>query len=267
MKRSIQRLCVAAAMLVGLSVAGAARATLIFVPNGAFASPAEADNAFSDTVLNPSGAVPNWTFDQSDNGSNAAGVWDPVNINYSGSTGDNVALPGAGGVGQTSYIYLQQFDDLNPLPLGGRLTSEVITNVASNFTYTLTVAVGNANMIDDGSNTNTFVPVEPGDVTLRILAGGDVVADTFIPAGTLANNTFTNFVTTYTTSVNDARAGLPLTIELVHSYSGVGFREADFANVRLDAQFIPEPNLTAFGMLGIATVFIGCRRAARQTCD
>jgi hypothetical protein len=263
-KRNIQRLCIAAVAMAGLAVVTPARGALIFVPNGTFASPEQADDTFSDSIADPTGAVPSWIASIGTNGNNAAGVWDPINVNYSGSTGNNVALPGAGGVGQTGYIYLEQFDDLDPQPLGGRLTSGTITTIANKFTYTLTVALGNANQID---NAGTLMPVEPGEIEIRLLAGGDIVASTPVPAGTLANNTFTNFTTSFTTTASDVHTGLPLTIELVHSYSGIGFREADFANVRLDATFVPEPGAATIGLLGFAVVLMGSRRAARRACD
>jgi hypothetical protein len=254
--------CTIATIALLLSTAGAF-ATPIFIPNGNFGLPEEPDDTFSNTVDEPGTAVTSWTFFNTDNGSIAAGVWDPIDVNYTGTTGNNTALPGAGGVGQTAYIYLEQLDDLNPQPLGGRLSIDLGTNVASNFIYTLTVAIADPKTIDyNGSN----VPVTSGDVTIRLLAGGDVIA--MNDDITTTDGTFNSFSTFYQSlPANDPHLGMPLTIELLHTYSGVGFREADFANVRLDATFVPEPNSAALGFIGIAAIFVAGRRAGRQACD
>jgi hypothetical protein len=248
-KFPISRLCLAAAG-VTLCHATIVSGSLVFVPNGNFAAPDQADDTFSDTIANPSGAVPDWTFVGGDNGVIAAGVWDPISQDYPGADGNNATLPGAALTGQTGFISLEQLDENSPQPLGGTLMSaSSLVTIASNTSYTLTVALGRSLTFPDH-----------GDVTIQLRAGNDVIASEFVEQNTLTTGTFTDFSTSFTTTPNSALAGMPLTVGIVHNFGGADFVSVDFTNVRLDVTQVPEPT-TSFALLGIGIIV--ARRARR----
>jgi MYXO-CTERM domain-containing protein len=247
--RIITKSSIAAAALLALWQAAPAPAALVIIPNGNFVSPDVPDNTFTDTLQDGPAAVSNWSFFSSDSGTIYSGVWDPTNLDYGGSTGNNAALPGTtGGAGQVGYIALQQFDVLNPLPLGGRLTTtSALPTVGNNLTYTLTVALASSLQFPDY-----------GDVTIQLLVNGDVAADYMVQQGQLTSGTFKDFTTTFTTSPNDFRNGGTLAVGIVHTYGGTNFVTVDFTNVRLDVT--PEPASGGVALLSLGAVMLRRQR-------
>ena len=110
----------AAALFAAGLLAAPASATLIVVPNSTFDDPELVDGDFSDTTTFD---LPDWQFDGGSNGVIFGGAWDPQNADYSGTTGDNVALPPTAAGGQTGYIYLEQFNDASPAAMGASFTT------------------------------------------------------------------------------------------------------------------------------------------------
>ena len=222
----------AAVALVSLVAASRpAAATLIIVPNASFEDPNVADGDF--TSSSGFDAVPNWTFAQTFNGTITAGVWDPINAEYSGTTGDNAPLPGTASGGQAAYIYLQQTDDLMLEALTGELSTETaLVTVQPNTVYTLTVAVGHA---------QTFLP---GDVTIGLYRDDNqtALAETVIPSAAIPANTFADFSAVFTSlPVNDPANGTGVIIRIGHTHLDAGERSVDFDNIRLDVTPVPEP--------------------------
>jgi MYXO-CTERM domain-containing protein len=219
----------------------AARASLITVANASFETPNVADNAFTDSD-NVAIAVPNWTLATTLNGTITTGVWDPINADFSNTTGDNAAIPGGAG-GQVGYIYLEQFNDLAPEMLTGELTTESsLATIQNNTIYTLTVSLGS-------SKTSSA-----GDVLIELYSNNTLRASTNVPAGTLPEDTLVDYVASFTTSGSDPNAGGPLVARIIHNYSGPGAREVEFDNVRVDVSPVPEPTSTSLALLALAAL-------------
>src|SRR5258706_10157023 len=81
-------------------VVAATYAASIPVPNFSFSDPDVADANLSTTV-------PGWTLTLG-GGGNSAGVRDPLNAQYAGSTGNNALLPGTADGGQAAYFSLNE---------------------------------------------------------------------------------------------------------------------------------------------------------------
>jgi hypothetical protein len=225
-----------------------AHATLIVVPNFSFESPDVPDNTFSDTDID--GDIPNWTFTKSENGTNYAGVWDPVAGDYPGTTG-NGAIPGSGQGTQVGFIYLDQADNPVPQPLNGVIvTSTELATIQSNTTYTLTVALGNSLLLT------------PGEVDIRLLANGQEASSTTVIGDAIPNGTFTDFTTSFTTGAASGFVGQQLSIRIAHIFNAEGVAEVDFDNIRLNSTpFIPEPASAALSSL------VACAALARRRRD
>ncbi|MEO6435577.1 MAG: PEP-CTERM sorting domain-containing protein [Tepidisphaeraceae bacterium] len=250
MKRFLTVFSVVSMVGLFLACTGGVRANLIIViPNYTFQTPDVPNDGVTDNRVDLD-AVPDWTFTSSENGIIAAGVWDPVNADYGGSNGDNAALPGTAQGGQAAYVYLEQFNDLDPQPLGGILTSNTALVTIEPLTrYDLTVAIGNAKSFN------------PGEVTIQeILVDGEVVASEFTDESTLPNNTFTDVTTSFTTTIDDPLIGGQLRIRLIHTHAGTGIREVEFDNIRLMTTTVPEPTSAALTLLCAAAMTARRRR-------
>ena len=244
------RAAIAAAFLL-LAGVRQADASLIVIPNASFETPDLADNAFTDTGSDPN-AAPGWKLAFLPNGIVTAGVWDPTHLEYSNSTGNNATLPGAASGGQTGYIYLEQLDDALPEFLVSEFTTAApVATIQPNTIYTLTVALGHSKAFDTG------------DVSILLMSEDVQLASTFIPAGSLPADMFTDVVATFTTAPGDARAGRPLSVQIAHSTGATGGREVDIDNVRLDATSVPEPTGAAAALLALGAAATRRRRPRR----
>jgi hypothetical protein len=227
-----------------------AQAVLIVVPNASFQTPDVADNTFTDTLSNAN-AVPNWTFTSSNNGTISAGVWDPINTDYAGSTGNNTALPGAANTtigGQVGYIYLEQDTPLTPAALEGDLATNVgVTTIASNTSYTLTVALGRA------------IGIHTGTVTVELAFQDFPLAQIVLAPDAIPANTFTNYVVNLTTFPDYPFEGQELQARVTHAYSGTSSVSVDIDNVRLTADPVPEPTTASMALLAFGAT-LGRRR-------
>ena len=242
---------VAATTLALCAAVQPAQAVLIVVPNASFQNPDVADNTFTDT-LSSATAVPNWSFVSSNNGLISAGVWDPINTDYAGFTGNNVAPAGNSIGGQVGYIYLDQDTNITPLPLEGDLsTAAAVATIASNTSYTLTVALGRA------------IGVHTGKVTLDLTIQDFPIAQLVIAPDAIAQNTFTNYVVNLTTFADYPFAGEELKARVTHSYSGTGSVSVDIDNVRLQADPVPEPATASLTLLTLGAILPLRRRRRR----
>ena len=245
------------AITLAVAVAQPAHAVLIIVPNASFENPNVADNTFT---FSPA-TIPNWTFTHSTttNGIIDSGVWDPVNADYPGSTGNNAALPGAAQGGQNAYIYLDQDTNTVPETLIGELTTAApLTTIQSNTLYTLTVALGRANdpAVPTGVNT--------GDVEISLVSSGFPLASLEISPNQMPKGTFTNFVLQFETFEDYPFAGEELSARITHMYSGPGAVSLDIDNVRFQADPIPEPGSASLALLVMGAVLPTIRRTRRR---
>ena len=234
------------ALVASLLLACPAAATLIIIPNASFEDPDVADNTF--TASSGFMPIPNWTFAQTFNGDFGAGVWDPVDSDYTGTTGDNAALPGTASGGQVGYMYLAQTDDTMLAEVMAELTPESNLAFIQPLTiYTLTVAIG---------HSQTFLA---GDVKVGLYRGDNQTAlsETIIPSAAVPANTFADFSSVFVSPADDELTDVPLVIRVTHTHDGPGERSVDFDNVRLDVTPVPEP-------AGIATLALGSLAAVTR---
>jgi len=249
-----------AALVVAVAVVAAlaqpAQAVIIIIPNASFESPNLADNAFTDTLSNPTNAVPAWTFTPgtTTNGIISAGVWDPgvpnppTNDGYTVAGGNNTPLPGDAAGGQNGYIYLDQDTNLVPELLTGDLDSFPIATIQSNTLYTLTLALGRAK------------GVHTGDVTVALVAQNFPLASITLKPDEMPDDTFTRFVLEFPTFEDYPFAGLELSARITHAYSGLGAVSLDFDNVRFQSDPIPEPGSASIALLALGAVVPTIRR-------
>ena len=202
--------------------------------------------------------VPEWLFtsiavdgngDPADGNVISTGVWDPIDADYTGATGNDASLPGAADGGQAAYLYLSQDGSGDVVPLLASLTtSDAVAVIASSTRYDLAVAVGNSKLF------------EPGSVTIELLAGSQVVASAAANAATVANGAFANLTASFTTLASDPLEGDDLRVRLAHTFNSTGTREVEFDNIRLESTFIPEPASMATVLLAAAG-FVRRRRS------
>jgi hypothetical protein len=137
----------------------------------------------------------------------------------------------------------------------GTMTSAVLTTIASNTDYSLTVAVGNP----AGAGTSL-----PGSFSLSLLANGVSVATTGLLNGNtlITDGTFVDFSLTLTSIAASSFVGQDLTIQLGHDNTGTNANaQIFFDNVRLVATTtaIPEPSTYAV-LVGMAGLGLACVR-------
>jgi hypothetical protein len=249
-----------AAVVVVAAPARFAQAVIIIIPNASFESPNLADGAFTDTLSNPTNAIPAWTFTPgpTTNGIISAGVWDPGVPNppttdgYTVAGGNNTPLPGDAAGGQNAYIYLDQDTNTVPEPLTGDLDSFPIATIESNTLYTLTVALGRAK------------GVHTGDVTISLVAENFPLASITVAPDQMPDDTFTRFVLEFPTFEDYPFAGLELSARITHTYSGPGAVSLDIDNVRFKADPVPEPGSASLALLAMGALAPTFRRRRRR---
>jgi hypothetical protein len=159
---------------------------------------------------------------------------------------------------------------------GAFLTSATsLGTITADTTYTLTVAVGNADLNNPAleSGPLVFDPIgntPPAGVTLALLADGQPFAIDPIPAGLVPSGTWQDFTLSYTTTDADPIVGDQLTIQLGTQPGSGDAESASFDNARLDASSLssgddgdgsgglavtPEPPIC--GLLGLGLGVLG----------
>jgi hypothetical protein len=211
--------------------AALAHATPISIPNASFESPA----APVQSSTNPN-ILPGWIF--TDTGGIAFGT-KAIGLNFYSTS-------------YTSGSYYA-FIDNNAVSKNETITSAAsLGTIEPLTTYTLTVALGNVKAAD----TTSFGA--PGNVSLNLLANGNVFATEEINNGSEPNGYFEDFTLTYTTPETASIIGENLTIQLdSFPQTGSGYQAA-FDNVTLDASpevsdppDVPEPQIWALLVSGI----------------
>ena len=203
-------------------------AGLIPVANYSFESPTLSDGVFTNN------SVPSWALDISNTANfGSAGVDNPLNLQYPGTTGSPGTLPGTGDGVQLAYInasgnsIYQDVGLLQPLTI-----------------YTLTIAAGTRTDFGAGSSGSISLVNGTSDT-------GTVLSSLAITPPAL---TFTDFTTTFTTG-----AGVVGDLTIVLKTTSSGNSEVNFDNVRLDATAAPEPTSAAL-LLGSGAMLLLRRR-------
>jgi hypothetical protein len=210
------------------------------VPNFSFEDPDVSDGA---TTL----SIPGWTVTVSP-AQGSAGIYDPVNAQYAGSTGNNSPLPGFPDGnpqgGQTAFISLREAQATLAIP-------DLGVTVQPNVRYLLTVAMGNR------------LDANPGNTAFRIVANGVHTGGTVVNGNVIPNGIFQDYEAVLgPLTPTDSRIGGVLGIEIIMTApqaSGIPF-EGNFDNVRLTAT--PEP--FAMGVVLSSCVFWWHRPRSRS---
>lgn len=219
-------------LFAGLTLFNNARATPVTVPNFSFEDP-----ALSDGLSTANNApIPDWNIENPGFLPNAAGTFNPTSA-YPGSTGDTSPLPGTGEGFRAAYLRFSA--TTSPLSIS-LVSAASLATVDENTRYTLTVALGNRVVGEQ----------HPFDGTIELLVNGAVAATLTTNASSLPQGTFTDFSTSFITSVGDPRSGGNLTVRLVESKPAgpVNNFTGDFDNVRLDATVLPPPPVLNIGV-------------------
>jgi hypothetical protein len=138
-------------------------------------------------------------------------------------------------------------DNLAYFNAGGGLRQTLTTNLATDTTYELTVAVGNANV----SFADSYV--------IELLAGNQVLSSlSSTEIGAIPQFTFVERTIEYTTSSTDPLVGQPLEIWFRHLGSSGQFQ---IDNVRLEAnsRVVPTPALLP-GLIGMGAAALRKRK-------
>jgi hypothetical protein len=207
---------IASFVMTGL---GSVSADPVNVPNASFET---SSSGGGWTYSNPD-TISDWTFD-APAGSAYGQLW-LVFFNSPGtSSGNNSAFIDNKSPGEEAFL----------------TSAGSLGTITADTTYTLTVAVGNADLNDPSLETGPLVfdPIgdtPPAGVSLALLANGQPFAIQPVPAGLVASGEWQDFSFTYTTTDADPIVGEQLTIQL-GTEPGAGEAEgAVFDNVRLDA--------------------------------
>lgn len=189
----------------------------VSVPNHSFENPDVRDQDSPGDGQFYSEEVPGWVI-----GNNPfnAGVVDPGSEKYPGAGGNTgmTSLPGTAHGHQYAFI--------NPGDFAGErtlTTSDGITTIADNTTYTLTVAIGFSNDTPG-----------PGQVTIELLADDTPVCKATVSPEQLTKGTFKDFSSTVTTGPGDARKGTKLRVRLGVT-SDAPYQQPNFDNVCVSA--------------------------------
>jgi hypothetical protein len=198
---------------------GMASADPVDVPNASF----EASSAGGGWVYSNPGIIDDWTFNAP-----AGSAYGQLFL------GLGFTSPGSSSGSVCAFI-----DNDSPGEEATLTSAASLGAIATDTTYTLTVAIGNADL-----NANfeglalDFDPIAntpPGDVTLALLADGQPFATDLIQAGSVASGSWQDFSLSYTTTDSDPVVGEQLTLQLGTEPAADESETASFDNVRLDA--------------------------------
>ena len=188
----------------------------VAIPNHSFEDPDVRDQDSPGDGQFYSDEVPGWVIG---NKPYNAGAIDPGSGKYPGAGGNTgmTSLPGTAHGHQYAFI--------NPSDASGErtlTTSDGITTIADNTTYTLTVAIGFSNDTPG-----------PGQMTIELLADDTPLCKATVSPEQLTTGTFKDFSCTVTTSPGDARQGTNLRVRL--GVIADGQYQPNFDNVRVSA--------------------------------
>ncbi len=204
--------------LVALGMASAS-ADPVDVPNASFET---SSSGGGWTYSNP-GTISDWTFN-APAGSAYGQLWQVFFNSPDPSLGSYCAF----------------IDNDSPGEEATLTSAASLGTIAADTTYTLTVAVGNADLNDPGMEDEPIVfdPIAdtpPTGVFLALLANGQPFAIDPIPAGLVASGAWQDFSFSYTTTDSDPIVGQQLTIQLGTEPGSDSSEGAVFDYVQLDA--------------------------------
>jgi hypothetical protein len=197
-------------------------AATIAVHNFSFDTPSLAP---SDSVFE----IDSWVI--SGTGFFIGAVFNPEGQHFPGADGAG-ALPAPALGAQTALILVSPS---NTLPSTGTLTTaSALTSIASDTTYTLTIALG---------SRGDVVPSGGATATLSLLANGIPIpgASTLVAhdEANIPMRSYVDFSASFTTSGFGPLVGQSLTAQV--TYSAPTFSQVMIDNVRLSAVSVPEP--------------------------
>ena len=211
-------------MIVSFILAGAASlsADPVDVPNGSFETSLTGGGFTYD---NPD-TLSDWTFNA------------PAGSEYGQLWLLFFTSPGSSSGSQYAFI-----DNTSPGEEATLTSAASLGTIVTDTTYTLTVAVGNADLNNPNLGTGplAFDPIAdtpPAGVFLALLADGQPFAIDLIPAGLVASGAWQDFSLSYTTTDADPIVGEQLTIQLGTEPGSGDAEAASFDNVRLDASSV-----------------------------
>jgi hypothetical protein len=246
--------CLGCALLLALGTSlfapETADAAPIVVPSFSFEAPDILDQTNSDAT--PAG----WAFFDSTIVFGRVTIFDPASAIYSNTTGLAFPLPGTA----DGHQYVSLNNAAGQIAGNWSLTTGTLATVIDDTTYTLTVALGNSKT----SNPFEFTHLD-------LLVNGAVVATNQVGRASIPDDTFTDFVATFTTATGDPLSGGDLAVRLRASESQffvLGF--SDYDNVRLDAsaatnRAVPEPSSILLLALGGGLCWAARRRRAPRS--
>jgi hypothetical protein len=234
--------------------------TEINVPNGSFETSAIGGGW---TYTKPD-IISDWTFD-APAGSAYGQLW---NVFFNS--------PGSSSGGDCAFI-----DNDSPGEEARLTSADSLGTILADTTYTLTVAVGNADINNPGLAAGPFdfdpiADTPSGGVSLALLADGQPFAIDSIPVGLVASGTWQDFSLSYTTTDADPVIGEKLTIQLGTDPGAGSTQAAAFDNVRLDTTSVSDgdqgddgdgntgggliatPEPSSSGLLGLSGFAFGC---------
>ena len=202
-------------MVAGASVS----ADPVDVPNASF----ETSSGGGGWGYNDPDIISDWTFD-APAGAGYGQLWTIFFNSPGSSSGNQCAFIENNSPGENAFL----------------TSAASLGTITADTTYTLTVAVGNADLNDPSLENGPLVfdPIgdtPPAGVFLALLADGQPFAIAPIPAGVVANGTWQDFSLSYTTTDSDPIVGEQLTIQLGTEPGSSASQAAAFDNVRLDA--------------------------------
>jgi hypothetical protein len=194
-----------------------ASADPVDVPNASF----ETSSSGGGWTYNNPGTISDWTV-TAPTGSAYGQLW----LGFFNS-------PGTSSGSECAFI-----DNTSPDQEAFLTSSASLGTIAVDTTYTLTVAVGNADLNNPSMEQGPIVfdPIAdtpPAGVSLALLADGEPFAIDPIPAGLVANGSWQNFSFSYTTTATDPIVGDQLTIQL-GTEPGSGETESSGSQIHRD---------------------------------
>jgi hypothetical protein len=230
-----------------LTLAVAAQAAPIAVPNSSFETPDVADGARAGALNPDSTTVPGWSSGFAGPPVSVGGVQDPQDAQFPGSTANGSPLPGSGAGFQV--LFLEGTLASNSQTFSTTLPVAILE---ADTTYTLTVAVGNP------------LDSEPGDAVIEFVVDGTPTAETVAASGTLPDGTFTDVQLELVLGPGDPLAGGELDIRLGQEQTANLLQTLYFDDVRMEDTTVPEPAASGLLAVGVAVLAGAARRRSRR---